>query len=105
MSKTLDLLIITPFSNNGATIDAVTSFVVNAQNAGQLPRHAKTRHAQGVAQAVDVLGRERFRHIMISNYLSIGPGITELWIAVENHRLFDGARIQWADALDGWNWQ
>lgn len=99
-----DLLIITAF-RDGVDVDQTATFVLNSSDSGALPPRAKTSHARGLAQALEQLRRERFRVIMLPDPASLGPGVTELWNEVENHRLFHGARVVWCDVLGHERWE
>lgn len=73
----------------------------NSHIRGTLPVQAKTRHARGIAQALEILRKERFRVIWCSNYQSWGPGTAEVWNRIENQRLFDKASLRFGDLLGG----
>lgn len=79
----------------------MTDFIVKSNYNGTLRPQAKTRHARGIAQALDILSRERFRVIWSANYLEWGPGTAEVWDRIENHRLFYRTNLRFGNLI-GW---
>lgn len=100
----LDLLIITPYAADGRDIDGVGRAISDFHEHGMLPLRAKVRHARGIYQALDIMDREKFRAIIVSNYFGLhrdtSGGITEVWDKVESQRLFDRARVLFMDILE-----